>query len=386
MTTTVNRRVLLVDDDEALLAGLKRAHRKHYDITVAYGGQEAIEIIQKSDPFAVIVSDFSMPEMTGTDLLMRVKHISPNSIRIMLTGNGESQTAIDAINRGEIFRFLNKPCHEEVFRTGINLAIEQFRLIHLERSLLEQTLRGSVKVLVDVLSLISPDSFGRSVRLQSYVQQLTKELELDDAWLHETAALVSQIGLVSVPKDILELVANNESLTEEQDRIMQRHPRTARDLLSKIPRMEQIAEIVGAQDDRYSDSNKGTPPTLGACILKLAIDFDALIERGAASEEAIAVLKSRPDHYHPRVLVAAKNLRKPGDDATMQTLTCAELRIGMVLEMDIVHKLGRLIVRRGQVVTQSMLKRLGNYADLDLIPRDIRVLSKMELIPETAWQ
>lgn len=107
--TTLNNRILFVDDDPNILKGFQRNLRKDFTVSVAEGGQQALELIQSSEPFAVIVSDMQMPGMNGAEFLYAAKKISPDSVRMMLTGNADQQTAINAINKGDIFRFINKP-------------------------------------------------------------------------------------------------------------------------------------------------------------------------------------------------------------------------------------------------------------------------------------
>lgn len=107
-------KILCVDDDSNILQGYKRALRRDFDIFIAEGGLEALSIIEKEGPFAVVVSDMRMPVMDGVQFLSRVRDIAPETVRMMLTGNADQQTAIIAVNEGNIFRFLTKPCPPDV--------------------------------------------------------------------------------------------------------------------------------------------------------------------------------------------------------------------------------------------------------------------------------
>ena len=88
-----------------------------------------------------------MPGMDGIKLLARVKNLYPDTVRIMLTGNADQETAIEAVNCGQIFRFLTKPIPPEALTNSLDLAIREYRLITAEKELLSQTLKGSVNVL-----------------------------------------------------------------------------------------------------------------------------------------------------------------------------------------------------------------------------------------------
>ena len=109
----MDEKILFVDDEENILHAYKLALRKKYKVTTATSGQEALEVIERRGPFAVIVSDMKMPGMDGIELLKRTSEIAPDSVRVMLTGYAELQTAVEAVNSGNIFRFLTKPCPAE---------------------------------------------------------------------------------------------------------------------------------------------------------------------------------------------------------------------------------------------------------------------------------
>lgn len=131
----MNKRILFVDDEINVLHSYRRNLRNLYDVQIAQSGKEALEIINKSDEFAVIISDYRMPEMDGIELLHKVSEISPDTIRIILTGYADMQIAIEAINEGNIFRFLTKPISNEKLINTINDALEQYRLITNEKEL-----------------------------------------------------------------------------------------------------------------------------------------------------------------------------------------------------------------------------------------------------------
>jgi len=105
----MNKKILFVDDEINVLHGYRRNLRSLFDVHIANSGSEALKIIAEQGDFAVIISDYRMPEMDGIELLHKVKEISPDTIRIILTGFADMQIAIEAINEGNIFRFLTKP-------------------------------------------------------------------------------------------------------------------------------------------------------------------------------------------------------------------------------------------------------------------------------------
>ena len=121
-------KILLVDDEPSVLEGLQRQFRKQFCLYTAPGGQQGLTTVRVLGPFAVVVSDCRMPSMDGIQFLDLVKKIAPNTVRIMLTGNNDLHTAMEAVNRGEIFRFLTKPCEPEIFSKALEDGIKQYQL------------------------------------------------------------------------------------------------------------------------------------------------------------------------------------------------------------------------------------------------------------------
>jgi len=136
--------------------------------------------------------------MDGIQLLSKIKALAPDTIRVMLTGNADMDTAINAINEGSIFRFLNKPCSKEVMAITLTAALAQHRLVIAERQLLEQTLSGSIQVLTEVLSLVNPAAFSRAERARRYMHHIVTSMNLGDPWQYEVAAMMSQLGCVTL--------------------------------------------------------------------------------------------------------------------------------------------------------------------------------------------
>ena len=176
--------ILLVDDDSNILDGYRRTLRREFQIETAMGGEQALKLVAETGPYAVVVSDMRMPGMDGIQLLSKVKAQSPNTIRVMLTGNADMDTAVDAINEGNIFRFLNKPCSKEMMAKTLTAALVQYRLITAENQLLEETLSGSIQVLTEVLSLVNPAAFGRAERARRYIHHIVIAMKLGNPWVY----------------------------------------------------------------------------------------------------------------------------------------------------------------------------------------------------------
>lgn len=374
--SSAKKRILLVDDDEDLLEALVRSHRKHYDLVPACGAEEGLRKLEEEGPFCVIVSDYHMPVMNGVAFLEKAQAIDPEVVRVMLTGHADLNTAIDAVNKGAIFRFLTKPCAPETFRGCLDAALEQHRLRHAERLLLEQTLKGSIEVLADVLALVNPQAFGRATRIRKYVRHIVKTLGVPDRWQFETAALLSQVGCVAIPNDLFDRLASGETLTPEQAGMMDRHPEVAKDLLLKIPRLQTVAQMVQHQGQRGPGRIDSIPPLaeLGGRILAVTLEFDELLSVGATPKQAIEAIRQDCSRHDKKILDALSQIQSLAKNTNVILLPLGRMQQSMVLDEDVRTKDGKLIVAKGHELTESSLARLQNYGDLDLLAKsDLRV-------------
>src|SRR4030042_6948350 len=267
-------KVLFVDDDPNILAAYQRQLRRQYEIDTALAGDRGLDAGAKTGPYAVIGSDLKMPGMNGIQFLSQAREMAPDSVRMMLTGFAELQTAIDAVNEGNIFRFLTKPCPPDILSRALDMGIEQYRLITAERELLEQTLRGSIKVLTQILSLINLEALGRSSRISRYAREIGLVMKIPEIWQLETAAMLSQIGFILLPEEALKKIYHGQQLTPEETQLLDMHPFITADLLKNIPRLESIARIISYQEKRFDgsgipvDEGRRGEKTLGGGVLK----------------------------------------------------------------------------------------------------------------------
>lgn len=363
-------KVLLVDDEINVLQAFMRHLRKDFHISTAISGMEGLRLLEEEGPFAVVVSDLRMPAMDGIQFLSRVRERYPETVRMMLTGHADLNAAIEAINSGQVFRFMVKPCSVENLRANIQEALELYKLRQAEKELLENTLRGAIKVMTEILELVNPEAFGRSRRIAELAKSIGMRMNLKEVWEIETAALLSQIGWVIIPPALVLKLYGGESLTPEESQIYEMHPIIGSELISKIPRLEGIAKIIAYQEKGYDGSGipkdqvKGEEIPLGARILKVVIDFDTYKLRTNDENKAIALMKLDPNRYDPLVF---KILEEFVVDTTKEEVveievTLDELKEGMLLAEDIRTKKGQLLITKGNTVTAPLIERLKNFA------------------------
>ena len=370
----MRERVLCVDDDASILASYTRVLRKQFEIDGALGGEEALRRLEGGPPYAVVVSDMRMPGMDGAQLLAEFQKRAPDTVRIMLTGQADVSSAIRAVNEGRVFRFLTKPCPPDTLSPVLDAAAAQHRLQITERDVMESTLNATLKVLADVMALVKPAAFGRATRVRRLVSELAGRLGKAGDWKIDTAALLSQLGCLALPEDTLERMYRGQPLTEEEHRLFLEHPRIARDLLEPIPRLEEVAVIIGHQERPYerglaSSSIAGEALPLGSRILKVACDADVLLAQGASRPHAMRTLRARRDQYDPLVLtVLAEAWEVPEVTYATRSVAVADLGDGMLLVEDLSSRAGVALAARGQEVTAPLRARLGLVARTGGIP------------------
>lgn len=362
-------RVLCVDDEPNVLEGLARTLRSLFIVETAVGGSRGLDVLQQQGPFMIVVSDLRMPRMGGVEFLSKAKELAPDTVRVLLTGQGDFEAAISAVNEGSIFRFLTKPCPTGMLVKSLMACAEQHRLLTAERVLLEQTLRGSVKALTDILALTNPAAFGRATRVRRSVIEMMDHFEINEQWPVEVAAMLSQIGFVILPPATQEKLYAGQDLSDAEWKMLCRVPKIVEQLLGNIPRLDLVREILHLHTKSYAaesvkqESVHGDQLPWGARALKIAIDYDILESQEKLDRHPFDVLRDRNGWYDPQILEGFAQLRGRGkQEVRIQELKISDIVPGMIFGDDVKSAKGLLLVARGQEATPSLLERMRNFS------------------------
>ena len=317
--------------------------------------------------------------MNGIEFLTRVRQNSSDTVRVMLTGDADLSAAISAVNEGKIFQFLMKPCPHDMLTRTLEAALEQHRLITSERELLENTLHGSIGMMSEILSLVNPAAFSRAQRIRRYVHHIAEKLKLPDPWQFELAAMLSQVGCITIPAHIFEKSHSGEPLDPAEQEILSSQNRVAHDLLVKIPRLSRIAEMIAQQSTAWSDRDSPADPIkTGAHLLKVALEFDEKVMRGNSLESVISEMYRSRD-YNPAFVAALRELQIEEARSAVLLIPLAQLRPHMIINAAIYSRTGLLLLAKGQEVTESAIARLESFASLFGIVEPISVI-----VPQTS--
>lgn len=362
-------RILLVDDEPHLLDGLRRQLHREFRVDTAVGAAKGLFALGGPEPYEVIVSDFLMPGINGAQFLAAARKVAPHTTRMLLTGHTDLADAAATVNQGQVFRMLLKPADQKTMVAALHDCVDQHRLVVSGRELLDQTLNGSVKALVDVLALASPSAFGRAARMRRVAGAILDLVGAEDRWALELAVQMAQLGVVSLPPAVADKLDTGAELSAAEQAMVEHLPAVAEQLISSIPRLAPVAEAI-----RYSrkgfdglggpaDGTAGDRIPFGGRLLRVVQDHDDLTARGASSKRAIATMRSFEGRYDPVLLdaLAASDLSA----GRIRGVALADLQCGMVLAAHVTNNSGVLLVSEGQEITVSLLNRLHNFAMLE---------------------
>ncbi|MDY6967569.1 MAG: HD domain-containing phosphohydrolase [Spirochaetota bacterium] len=377
----MSNKVLFVDDDVNILSSFKRQLRSKFDVETAESGRKGLEILKNNGPYSIVVSDYRMPEMNGVEFLTEVREIAPDSVRFMLTGQADMQAVVDIVNKGSIFRFLIKPCPIELVEKNINDGIEQYNLIKAEKELLENTLSGSVKMLAEILATVKPLAFSRAARIRLLSIQLSKVCKMKNQWEMEIAAILSQIGCVTISEEILTKVYSGITPSQKEIEIFESHVTTGMELISKIPRLEKVAKIVYYQEKNYDGSGfpeddvKGNSIPLGARILKILYAYDTFLLSGASEDQALQRIKLLKNRFDPAIVHVFDKVMSLKKKYKKVEIELDKLNTSMIIAEDIEIMSGVTVASKGQEVTSSTIVLLKNFEKSEGLKKPIMVLS-----------
>lgn len=388
----MSARVMFVDDDVALLKSIERNLCFDYDLSIAESGAQALELIAQNEPFSVVVTDMRMPVMDGIRLIEEARKTSPDSIYIMLTGNQDVDTSIKAVNQGQVFRFLTKPCETADIKLAVDAAQRQFELVHAEKELLQKTFVGAVNLMTDVVETLHPDTLQQSQRVDAIMRHCEEALEIQGNWEFRLAARLSLVGLALLPCDEqlkFQQLSPNDS---ESRRLLEKMASTSARLIARIPRLERVGEILRLQafadGSAFHQPYAGTDARLGAALLNVAVYWSNMTGNGLSLEVALLELQQAIPQLPKQIQCALLELDAPASDRQPVEVALRDLTEGMVLYDNVLSEDGALLLRSGRRLTHPVIEKLKLHCQNSTRIRPIIIVAascpNAKLEPHTA--
>ena len=357
-------KVLFVDDQSEVLEELKVSVSEVCDPYGATTAEEGLKVFKDEGPFTVVVSDQILPGLDGSDFLAKVIRRDPHVSTMLLTGHANYTDAMTAVNKGHVFRLLEKPYSPVALREAIVAGVRQRQLMESERVLLHETLVGAVNALTDTLATVKPRFFGRAKRVKRLAGEIARYLEFPHPWQVETAAVFSQMASITLPEEEAENVFLRKRLRPQIIALVDKFPEVIDHLLGHIPRLEEVREILDClMGNPLPYQKPGKEEIYQAFeILDAALEYDYLEVEGHDSEVILGTLKAGNKEFNGEVIKAITNLQKKSKVRYLiNELPLDDLRVGMRLAEDLSLDTAMLVAPKGTDITRHFLQVLHNY-------------------------
>jgi response regulator RpfG family c-di-GMP phosphodiesterase len=398
--------ILVVDDEPVVLGALKQTlERENHEVVACSSPLKALAILEERE-FAVIISDQRMPEMLGLDFLVESRRLRPHASRILITAVLSLPTVVDAINKGEIFRFVAKPWLREELLATVRNALQRHELI-MHNELLQartqelnarllvanQELEGKVRDLEQqrqqldtanhelaaryehslelcrrILTAYDPILGGQAKALVEFANQLAETEHFTDSERHvlRSAARLCDLGLIGVSRELLRTFRTNPAaLTERERATLHDHPIYSQTLAALVDPRGDVGEAIRAHHERfdgsgYPDSLAGKNIPWAARCLAVAVGF---VESGLPKQAAIdAVLAQAGSAYDPEaVRLFLKVTHLVTLPRQVREILLDELEPGMVLATGIYSPHGLLLIGEGQSLGPATIAKIQNH-------------------------
>jgi response regulator RpfG family c-di-GMP phosphodiesterase len=414
--------ILFVDDEEGILSALRRVFRKEdYEIHTCSNPEKALELLEKQQ-MDLIISDHNMPQMTGTEFLEKASEIQPDTTRILLTGFGDVNIAMDAINSGGIYKFIPKPWNDQDLRVTVKQALKQYLLLtentrlnnlireqnqvlkklnaDLENTVQERTVEikkkneellslnqklennflNAIRVFTGMVELRNSEMGNHSKRVSELARFIADEMceNEEEAKDVETAALLHDIGKIGIPDRVFAKGVRN--LTREEQETLKQHPMLGCSVVSSFEGLSRAALFIKHYHEKYDgtgypDKLAGQNIPLGSRIIAVADRYDLLVSTnrfGASISSAKAmdyITRHANAEFDPEVVQFFVVARQKGQAEVKEEIetevTVKDLRPGMVISHDMRTVSRRLLLPGNSTITEENLRRIRKYQQYD---------------------
>jgi response regulator RpfG family c-di-GMP phosphodiesterase len=408
--------LLCVDDEANIVSALKRLFRPHgYRVLTAQSGAEGLSILAQQ-PVDLVISDMRMPEMDGAQFLEQVCARSPECVRILLTGYADVDSTVAAINKGEIYRYLSKPWNDHEVLLVVRHAIERRQLERENRRLEDLTRRQnvdlkqlneglealveqrtvemrraldslaeangklksgfltSIKVFSNLIELREGREAGHSRRVADLARRMAQRLAMSQAEIQDVmlAGLLHDVGKIGLPDVSIE--KPESQMNAEELAQLKKHPARGEAALMALDQLRGVAALLRSHHERfdgqgYPDGLSGLMIPLGARILAVANDFDALqlglmtARRHDAAEARAFIRQAAGKRYDPNVVAAFLDLVGTPEAAPPREITLAprDLQPGMALTRDLISREGVLLLAAEYILNEALIKQFLEF-------------------------
>ncbi|MBN9668942.1 HD domain-containing phosphohydrolase [Roseibium aggregatum] len=376
--------IVVADPDENVQSGFLRLFGGHFKVVCFSESDEALKFLKQNTATAIVFSCYNLPGRGGIAFLRACESVAPQAARVMLTRETSAEAVKRALNEGRAFMFLEKPCKPADLVSAVETAMAHHTQLSKDRALLERTLAGSVKLLIDMLALFHPDAFRRTGTVRKQALKLAGALGMKKTWELEMAVMLSPLGEALLPQQILARYRAARSLSEQERTVLERSPAQTRDLLKNIPQLEKVAEHLYLSARGFDgsgfpkDGPAGKEIPLVSRIVRLLTDLWYASPESGPDAAAFEALTINHRKYDPELLQVARSVLM--DDVPQERQSkiaecyIRSLRPGDVLVDDALSESSHeLVLSRGHLLTPTTIRRLIQFHQTAGVRQPIRV-------------
>jgi len=351
----------MIDDDIRVLNGYKRVLGREFDIKMAHDPVIGLKILKSEEDIAVIISDYMMPKVDGNLLFEVAKEISPHTIRIMLSGNADLTTAVDAINKSSVYKLLIKPFPANELKKIIFEAIKVYNKNIESKDILDDTFLVASSIIKNLVAMLSPrDGF-----YVNNITYMTKIIVNNMNYIQPKkiiiASYLSQLGFINLPTEIKSKIYYKKQLKNNEVKVIEEHPNFAKKIILKKAFLMDIANGISFQNKTFvqvsSIKDKLTADI--AMVLRVAIDYTLDLIYYDSDKRALRELKRNFMLYDPKILkVLEVYVTSLDDDYNIVEISPMDVKDGMIIARDFFNASNELLITKGSVVTSSIRLKL----------------------------
>ena len=358
--------ILIVDDMPDNLALLSDILKNYYKIKVANSGEKALRIMAAEKLPDMLLLDIMMPGMDGFAVCHKLKKnpLMKEVPIIFISALTDTDDIVMAFNEGGM-DYITKPFQFAEVLARVNVQMELKRSKTELQALLSKTLTGSIQVMVDLLTLSKPMLVEQSNRIRRYARELMSKIPINpqQVWIVDLAVMLSQIGCLSVPEQILRKRDSGIHMKIDETRLFDQHPSIGADILARIPRMEKVAEIIRNQlvhptKLQYEQSDI---VFIGSCVLNVLLKYDLLVCQGVAPIRAVNSLKNQSSPYTLMLVNHLEAMINAEVNAPEVSVGLGALQPGMVLKEDILTLADVVLLPKGTEMSASLVQLLERF-------------------------
>jgi response regulator RpfG family c-di-GMP phosphodiesterase len=358
-------KILIVDDSEENRIILQELCKSlGYSSEVLMDGRSALNILETFLPLAILL-DIKMEDMDGFQVLEAIKKNQKwkDIPVIMITSLDDSESILKCLKLGAD-DYIPKPFEPAIVKARLERSISNLNALKKEKLVLEKTFSGSIKILSDIISSLSPVLFGKCSKVRRIARLIAEEMNYPEIWEIDVASIFSMVGCISFSHEMLEKIINNKPLTIDEKKLYENHTNLGYKLLNNIPRLENVSLIVLFQNknnlSEFPESlqlNLSEIP-LGSKILKAAFEYEIATLKTNNMNEIKSKMKLKQNLIDPKVYSALENVLNKDSNREIKEISVNQLIIGMTFTEDVFTVSGIRIINKLQEATESVIERI----------------------------